>query len=196
VGRTLAEKILSTKSGSEARAGDIVVAEVDLAFVQDTTGPLTVRQFRAAGFQNMASSLSTAFFLDHAAPSQSRELSNDHMLLREFARESGGLLSDVGLSHRLDHRPSELSGGEAQRVAIARALANRPEVLLLDEPTGNLDSSTAEEIIELVERLNKERGLTALMVTHEEDAAGAVSHSIIRLFDGMIESGASRGRAE
>jgi len=103
VGRTLAEKILGAKSGSEARAGDIVVAELDLAFVQDTTGPLTVRQFRAAGFQSLASSLSTAFFLDHAAPSQSRELSNDHMLLREFARETGGLLSDVGdgICHQL-----------------------------------------------------------------------------------------------
>jgi 3-isopropylmalate/(R)-2-methylmalate dehydratase large subunit len=103
MGKTLAEKILGAKSGSEARAGDIVVAEVDLAFVQDTTGPLTVRQFQAARFRSMASSLSTAFFLDHAAPSQSRELSNDHMLLREFARETDSLLSDVGdgICHQL-----------------------------------------------------------------------------------------------
>jgi putative ABC transport system ATP-binding protein len=114
---------------------------------------------------------------------------------RERRKMAAGLLSDVGLSHRLDHRPSELSGGEAQRVAIARALANRPEVLLLDEPTGNLDSSTASEIIELVQRLNKERGLTVLMVTHEEDTARAVSDRIIRLFDGMIEDGGARREA-
>jgi 3-isopropylmalate/(R)-2-methylmalate dehydratase large subunit len=103
VGKTLAEKILGEKSGSEAKAGDIVVAEVDLAFVQDTTGPLTVRQFQAAGFQSMAGSLSTAFFLDHAAPSQSRELSNDHILLRDFARETNSILSDIGdgICHQL-----------------------------------------------------------------------------------------------
>ena len=79
------------------------MAEVDLAFVQDTTGPLTVRQFQAAGFQSLANSLSTAFFLDHAAPSQSRELSNDHMLLRKFAQETNSILSDVGdgICHQL-----------------------------------------------------------------------------------------------
>jgi putative ABC transport system ATP-binding protein len=96
------------------------------------------------------------------------------------------LLAGVGLSHRVDHRPGELSGGEAQRVAIARALANRPAVLLLDEPTGNLDSTTSEEIMGLVERLNRKEGLTVLMVTHEQDMAESVSDKIIRLFDGRI----------
>jgi len=96
VGKTIAEKILSTKSDSDVHAGDIVVAQVDLAFVQDTTGPLTVRQFRAAGFKTLASSLQAAVFLDHAAPSQSREMSNDHLLLREFAAQTGALLSEVG----------------------------------------------------------------------------------------------------
>ncbi|MBE9512937.1 MAG: 3-isopropylmalate dehydratase large subunit [Chloroflexi bacterium] len=96
MGKTLAEKILSTKSGAEAKAGDIVVAKVDLVFVQDTTGPLAVRQFRAAGFEHTASSLEAILFLDHAAPSPNRELSNDHMLLRDFAYQTGGMLSDVG----------------------------------------------------------------------------------------------------
>jgi 3-isopropylmalate/(R)-2-methylmalate dehydratase large subunit len=96
MGKTLSEKILSTKSGSSAQAGDIVIAEVDLAFVQDTTGPLMVRQFRAAGFERPAKSLKAALFLDHAAPSPNRELSNDHQLLRDFARETGCLLFDVG----------------------------------------------------------------------------------------------------
>ena len=96
MGKTIAEKILSAKSDSDVRAGDIVVARVDLAFVQDTTGPLTVRQFRAAGFKTLASALQAAVFLDHAAPSQSREMSNDHLLLREFAAQTGALLSEVG----------------------------------------------------------------------------------------------------
>ncbi len=94
--KTLAEKILSAKSGSEAKAGDIVIAKLDLVFVQDITGPLTVRQFQAAGFKHPANSLKAALFLDHAAPSPNRELANDHMLLRDFARKTGCLLSDVG----------------------------------------------------------------------------------------------------
>jgi len=96
VGKTLSEKILSAKSGSSAQAGDIVIAEVDLVFVQDTTGPLTVRQFQATGFKRPAGSLKAAFFLDHAAPSPNRELSNDHQLLRDFACETGCLLFDIG----------------------------------------------------------------------------------------------------
>jgi len=96
MGRTLAEKILGTKSGSEAKAGDIVIARVDLVFVQDTTGPLTVRQFQAAGFKGLASSLEAALFLDHAAPSSNRELSSDHIFLRRFARQVGCFISDVG----------------------------------------------------------------------------------------------------
>jgi len=96
LGKTLAEKILSAKSGVDARAGDIVVAQVDLAFVQDTTGPLTVRQFQAAGFKKLGRNIKGAVFLDHGAPSQSRELSNDHVFLRRFARQTGAYLSEVG----------------------------------------------------------------------------------------------------
>jgi len=96
VSKTLAEKILSHKSGSDARAGDIVIAQVDLVFAQDTTGPLTIRQFQASGFERLADPKKTALFLDHAAPSPNREISNDHRLLRRFARESGCLIYDVG----------------------------------------------------------------------------------------------------
>ena len=96
MGKTISELILSAKSDSDAHAGDIVVGQVDLAFVQDTTGPLTVRQFRAAGFKKTASTLKAAMFLDHAAPSQSREMSNDHILLREFAEQTGAFISEVG----------------------------------------------------------------------------------------------------
>jgi len=96
MGKTLAEKILSRKSQVDVYAGDIVVAGVDLAFVQDTTGPLTVREFEATGFESLANGLKTVLFLDHAAPSPNRQLSTDHILLRSFARRTGSQLSDVG----------------------------------------------------------------------------------------------------
>jgi len=96
MGKTLAEKILSRKSQVDVYAGDIVVAGVDLAFVQDTTGPLTVREFEAAGFESLANGLRTVLFLDHAAPSPNRQLSTDHILLRSFAKRTGSRLSDVG----------------------------------------------------------------------------------------------------
>lgn len=96
------------------------------------------------------------------------------------------LLSQVGLENRLDHKPAELSGGEAQRVAIARALANNPAMLLADEPTGNLDSLTSEEIIGLIQCLNRDHGLTVLMVTHEQNIAESVSHKVIHFLDGKI----------
>ena len=94
--KTLAEKILSENSGIDAYAGDIVVVQVGLVFAQDGTGPLAVRQFEAGGFTHLANPERTILFLDHAAPSPKRELSNDHLLLRSFAREKGAILSDVG----------------------------------------------------------------------------------------------------
>jgi len=96
VGKTLAEKILSQKSAGDARAGDIVIAQVDLVFAQDTTGPLTIRQFQACGFERLADPEKTFLFLDHAAPSPNRSVSNDHMLLHQFARQTGCLIYNVG----------------------------------------------------------------------------------------------------
>ncbi len=103
MGKTLAEKILSQKSEGDAKAGDIVIARVDLVFVQDTTGPLTVRQFQAGGFKQLANPQKTALFLDHAAPSPNYGLSNDHVLLRQFSRQTGCILSEVGngICHQL-----------------------------------------------------------------------------------------------
>ena len=95
------------------------------------------------------------------------------------------LLQSVGLAGRATHRPAELSGGEQQRVAIARALANSPGLLLADEPTGNLDSSTAGEILDLLASLNREQGKTLLLVTHDEQVARRAGRSI-RLRDGKV----------
>lgn len=95
------------------------------------------------------------------------------------------LLQMVGLASRINHKPAELSGGEQQRVAIARALANNPRFLLMDEPTGNIDSKTAWEIIRLVRRLNEEKGVTIIMVTHDQRLA-AEAKRIVYMLDGII----------
>lgn len=96
------------------------------------------------------------------------------------------VLSQVGLADRMDHQPNQLSGGQRQRVAVARALVNNPSIILADEPTGNLDSKTSEEIMKLFGDIHK-LGNTVIVVTHEEEVA-AYAHRIIRLRDGMIES--------
>ena len=107
------------------------------------------------------------------------------------------LLERVGLGARKEHMPNELSGGQRQRVAIARALANEPPLILADEPTGNLDTASSVEIMELFSRLHQE-GATVVLVTHEEDIA-AFAHRIIRFSDGQIQSdrlNAARGASE
>jgi putative ABC transport system ATP-binding protein len=96
------------------------------------------------------------------------------------------VLEQVNLGDRMDHQPNQLSGGQRQRVAIARALVNKPSIILADEPTGNLDSKTSEEIMKLFNDIH-EQGNTVILVTHEEEVA-AYAHRIIRLRDGMIES--------
>jgi lipoprotein-releasing system ATP-binding protein len=105
---------------------------------------------------------------------------------RTIRRSAEQLLERVGLSHRMGHLPSELSGGEMQRAAIARALCGQPEILLADEPTGNLDLETGQGVLELLRDLNRERGLTMMLVTHDHHIAQQADR-VVRLSHGRVE---------
>ena len=105
------------------------------------------------------------------------------MAAKERTRLAKEVLDRVGLSHRMRHMPTQLSGGQCQRVAIARAIVGNPEIILADEPTGNLDSKMGAEVMELLHKLNKEDGRTIVMVTHNEEQAKQTSGTI-RFFDG------------
>ncbi len=105
----------------------------------------------------------------------------------ERRKRASELLETVGLKDRVNHKPSELSGGQQQRVAIARALANNPKFLLLDEPTGNIDSKTASEVLGLIKKLNAEHNVSIIMVTHDQHLAREAKRTV-QMFDGQITS--------
>jgi lipoprotein-releasing system ATP-binding protein len=106
--------------------------------------------------------------------------------LKKAEKNAQNLLSAVGLEHRLVHKPGQLSGGEQQRVAIARSLVMTPKLLLADEPTGNLDSATSDEILALLDRLHSERDLTIVVVTHSEKVAAQMD-KVVHMVDGSLE---------
>jgi putative ABC transport system ATP-binding protein len=107
---------------------------------------------------------------------------------KERSKKSQDLLESVGLGDRMNHKAAELSGGERQRVAIARALSNNPSFLLMDEPTGNTDSKTTEEIMEIITRLNREGGVTTIIVTHDRNVASQTNRTL-EMLDGRIVRG-------
>ena len=161
-------------------AGDILYEDVSLTGLDNG---------RLAAFRNQT--VGFIFQFHHLLP-EFTALENVMMPLLVARRKrsegqeiAASLLREVGLEHRLGHRPPELSGGEQQRVAIARALAVGPKVILADEPTGNLDTKTGEAAYELLRRLNRERGLTFIMVTHNEWLARRCDR-IIPMLDGRI----------
>ena len=118
-----------------------------------------------------------------AFPLYPMRISSEERRTRARAR-----LEQVGLGHRLEHRPSRLSGGEQQRVAIARALINRPTLILADEPTGNLDKKSGEEILAIFSKLNEEEGVAVIVVTHDSEVA-AVAKRTYTMVDGILEDG-------
>jgi len=112
---------------------------------------------------------------------------------KESIQKATEMLELVGLKNRLNHRPTELSGGEQQRVAIARALINDPKIVLADEPTGNLDTTTGWEIVRLMKCLNEEKGQTFVVVTHDQGVA-ETAHRMIHLKDGLVQGVGTRGK--
>jgi putative ABC transport system ATP-binding protein len=114
-----------------------------------------------------------------------------HVRASERRNRSTQMLADVGLGDRMDHHPNQLSGGQQQRVAIARSLVNDPAILLADEPTGNLDTRTSIEVMEIFQRLNRENGITVILITHEPEIS-EFSERVIRFRDGVVISDAAQ----
>src|SRR5581483_4540094 len=163
-------------------AGRVVVADHDLAALSANG----LARYRL-------STVGMVFQAFHLIPSRTA-LENVELPLifagrppRERRAAARAALDAVGLSHRRTHRPAELSGGERQRVAIARALVNRPALLLADEPTGNLDSATAAEVMGLVLDHVRANGVTLVLVTHDEELAGRAADRVVHLRDGVLE---------
>ena len=161
-------------------AGDVIVSGQNLRQLDDRA---------ISGFRNRTIGFVFQFF---NLPSYYTALDNVALPLvfagvpeRERRERARLLLTEFGLEDRLAHKPDQLSGGEAQRVAIARALINHPKIILADEPTGNLDRETGTHMLELLQRVSRERGMTVLMVTHDEKAA-TFAQRIIRIEKGQL----------
>jgi len=162
--------------------GEVLLAGQPLAQLSDDR--LTLIRRRQVGFVFQFFNLLPTLT---AAENVALPLLIDGRRLEDYEERIADLLALVGLADRAGHRPDQLSGGEQQRVAIARAFVNDPEVVLADEPTGNLDSAAGEEILRLLRRMRDEKGQTIVMVTHNEHAA-EYADRIVRLRDGRIDA--------
>jgi putative ABC transport system ATP-binding protein len=164
-------------------SGAIVVEGQDLA----TLGSLELAQYRrhtvGMVFQSFNLVAAMTLYENVELPMRFAEVRR-----RDRKARAQEALQRVGLSDRSGHRPSELSGGEQQRAALARALVNRPKILLADEPTGNLDSKTGTEIMDLIRELNRTLGMTVIMVTHERPLAERYANRLVFLGDGKLLS--------
>jgi putative ABC transport system ATP-binding protein len=178
-------------------SGKTTLIQVIAGFLTPTTGEVVVsgQSLRALGdrdiseFRNRTIGFVFQFF---NLPAYYTAVENVALPLvfagvpeRERRARATALLTEFGLGDRLAHRPDQLSGGEAQRVAIARALVNEPKVILADEPTGNLDRDTGLHVLQLLQQVNRTRGVTVLMVTHDEKAA-AFAQRVIRIEKGQL----------
>jgi len=166
----------SPTSGQVTLAGQDVshMNDVELAHVRNRTVGFVFQTYNLLPYYNAVHNvlLPMIYRTDHKFPGAQRQV---------YARQ---LLDQVGLSHRIHHRPSQMSGGERQRVAIARALVNSPKIILADEPTGNLDSKTGDEIVTILKGLNR-RGVTLVVVTHDPEVASQ-ARRVIHIADGAI----------
>ncbi|WP_214327248.1 ABC transporter ATP-binding protein [Nonomuraea sediminis] len=162
-------------------SGHLRVNGVEMSGLSDTQ--LAELRNRTIGFvfQSFHLLARTSALENVALPLVYRGISRNERISRSRAA-----LESVGLGHRMDHRPSQMSGGEQQRVAIARALVGEPKVLLADEPTGNLDTANGTEVMAILDRLNSERGVAVVLVTHEPDVA-AHARRQIHVRDGVVE---------
>ena len=161
-------------------AGNVVVSGENLNNLDD--GKISAFRNRAIGFVFQFFNLPSYYTAVDNAALPLVFAGVDEGTRRARAR---ALRAEFGLQERLEHKPDQLSGGEAQRVAIARALINNPKIILADEPTGNLDRETGTHVMELLQRINRERGVTVLMVTHDEKAA-AFAQRVIRIEKGEL----------
>jgi len=150
-----------------------------LALYRRTTVGIVFQAFHLLPARSAFGNVELPLLLQDVMPNERRPLVN-------------AALDRVGLTTRADHLPSELSAGEQQRVAIARALVKQPRLLLADEPTGNLDSRTSQEILQLIQELNREHALTVVLVSHDEGAVGRIANRVIRLQDGRVAVGDGR----
>ncbi len=162
-------------------SGSVVVQDRDLAKL--TREELAKYRLHVVGMVFQSFNLIASMTLAENVELPLRFAEVDRGKRDDMAREA---LERVGLRARMDHRPSQLSGGEQQRAALARALINRPQLLLADEPTGNLDSRTGTEIMEMVQQFNRELGMTIVMVTHERALAERYAQRMIFLADGKL----------
>ena len=162
-------------------SGSVIVGDRDLAKL--SREELAKYRLHVVGMVFQSFNLIASMTLAENVELPLRFAEVDRSRRQTLARES---LERVGLRARMDHRPSELSGGEQQRAALARALINRPRLLLADEPTGNLDSHTGTEIMEMVREFNRELGMTVVMVTHERALAERYAQRMIFLADGKL----------